>query len=92
MAPGTLGIRLMAKLHWLFIRQASWIVLASSLTMTYAMGNRVWWAPWLGLATQFFWGVLAYRLWKQSGDLGLAAATVFYAIVHIRNGLLWWGS
>lgn len=78
----------MAK--WLLVKQASWVCLAISLYMTYEMGNMTWWAPGLGLLSQVFWGVLAYDRWKSQRDLGLAAMTLFYMVLHARNAWLWW--
>lgn len=73
-------------LYWLFVQQSAWWAGGISLYMTWMMGNKKWWAPFLGLLGQFFWLLLA--LFTQQH--GLIITVVLYTIVHGRNALKWW--
>ena len=75
----------LAAADWLLVQQSAWITSAISAVVVWQMGNRRWWAPWLGLAGQVFWIVLALH----SGQLGLLPGVALYAIIHLRNGIMW---
>jgi hypothetical protein len=71
---------------WLFVQQSAWIVGAISLTMTYLMGDKKWWAPLLGLFGQVFWAILAV----YTHQYGLMVTVGLYTFIHSRNALKWW--
>jgi hypothetical protein len=71
--------------YWLFVEQAAWWASAISLAMMWAMGDRKWWAPYLGLAGQVFWAFLALT----TQQWGLLIAVAAYSFVHLRNAWKW---
>jgi nicotinamide riboside transporter PnuC len=73
-------------LYWLLVQQSAWISGAISVVMTWQMGNRRWWAPFLGLVGQLFWALLAWF----TNQPGLMLTVAIYTFVHARNGYKWW--
>jgi hypothetical protein len=73
-------------LYFVFVQQSAWLASAVSLAMMWAMGDRRYWAPWLGIFGQVFWLLLA--IYTQ--QWGLVPAVVLYTIVHARNAWKWW--
>jgi hypothetical protein len=53
--------------------------------MLWLMGNKSKWGPRLGLANQILWLIYAIQLEQW----GLIPGVVLYAIVHIRNIIVW---
>jgi hypothetical protein len=53
--------------------------------MLWAMGDKKWWAPFLGLVNQLFWigFVIINKKW------GLAPGVLLYTVVHARNAYKW---
>ena len=49
------------------------------------MGNRRWWAPWLGALGQTFWVVLALH----ADQPGLLPGVALFTIIHLRNAIKW---
>jgi hypothetical protein len=76
---------LLATAHWLFVEQSAWITSGVSAVVVWQMGNRRWWAPWLGVAGQVFWVVLAL----QADQPGLLPGVGLYTIIHLRNAIKW---
>ncbi len=76
----------MELLYWLFVQQSAWLSGAISLVMMWQMGNRRWWAPFLGLLGQVEWAFLAWF----TNQPGLMVAVVLYSVVHGRNARKWW--
>jgi hypothetical protein len=72
-------------IYWLLVEQSAWWASIISLAMMWAMGDRRWWAPWLGLLGQFFWGALAV----YTQQWGLLIAVGAYTFVHARNAWKW---
>lgn len=73
-------------LYWLFVQQSAWISGAISVLMTWKMGSKVWWAPFLGLVGQVFWALLAWF----TNQPGLMVTVAVYTFVHARNARKWW--
>ncbi|HEY3083259.1 MAG TPA: hypothetical protein VGM69_25490 [Chloroflexota bacterium] len=76
---------ILAGAQWLFVQQSAWITSAISAVMLWQLGNRRWWAPWLGLVGQVFWVALALH----TDQPGLLPGIVLYTLIHVRNGLKW---
>lgn len=76
----------MDVVYWLLVQQSAWISGAISVVMTWQMGNRRVWAPWLGLVGQVFWALLAW----MTNQPGLMVTVLVYTFVHARNARLWW--
>jgi hypothetical protein len=76
---------ILAAAHWLLVEQSAWITSAISAVMLWQLGNRRWWAPWLGLVNQIFWVALAIH----TGQPGLLPGIALYICIHLRNGLKW---
>jgi hypothetical protein len=76
-----------AVLYFVLVQQSAWLASAVSLVMMWQMGNRRWWAPYLGIFGQVFWTLLA--IFTQ--QWGLIPAVVLYTTVHARNAWLWRG-
>lgn len=73
-------------LYFVFVQQSAWWAGGISLYMTWMMGNKKWWAPFLGLVGQLFWLLLAIF----TAQHGLLITVVLYTIVHGRNAYKWW--
>lgn len=73
-------------LYFVFVQQSAWWAGGISLYMTWMMGNKKWWAPFLGLLGQLFWLLLAVF----TAQHGLLITVVLYTIVHGRNAWKWY--
>jgi hypothetical protein len=62
-----------------------WIISGLSLIVIWTMGNKSWYAPFIGIFSQVFWVYYALSL-KQ---YGLLIATIGYLFIHIRNAYKW---
>lgn len=69
-----------------FIEQAAWWASGLGLFQLWKMGDRKWWAPFVGMFTQIPWFTLAI----VSKQYGLIPASLAYFIVHARNARRWY--
>jgi len=62
-----------------------WVISFTSFVMLWAMGDRKWWAPILGIANQFIW--VAFVMINEKW--GLLPGVILYTAVHARNAYKW---
>jgi len=62
-----------------------WVLSATSAFMLWKMGNKVPYAPVIGLFNQIIW-VVYVVMTKQ---WGLMPGVIMYAVIHARNTYLW---
>lgn len=73
-------------LQFVFVQHISWLVSVVSLTGMWYMGDKKWWAPWIGVGSQLLWLQFTF----VTGQWGLLPAVLAYTYVHVRNGRNWY--
>ena len=63
----------------------SWILTLMGVTCFWLAGKKVWWAWYVGLATQAVW--LAYSI--ATAQWGFLAGCIFYTAVYVKNATQW---
>ena len=63
----------------------SWLLTATGLTCFFLAGRKIWWAWFVGLASQVLW--LGYSLATQ--QWGFLVGVALYSWVYAGNALRW---
>ncbi len=63
----------------------SWVLTTMGVTCFYLAGRKVWWAWYVGLATQVVW--LTYSIVTE--QWGFLAGCAFYSWVYVTNAVRW---
>lgn len=63
----------------------SWILTAFGLTCFWLAGRKVWWAWYVGLATQALWFVYAFT----THQWGFAVGGIAYSVIYVKNAIAW---
>ncbi len=72
-------------LYWLFITNCDWWASLFGLTCMKFVGDKKWWAHWIGVGGQGFWLLVALT----TGKYGILIATFFYLGMYLRNAIKW---